>query len=215
MLTPQETRELFATMRSLARSGRADHLHHPQAARGARGLRPHLGDAPRADHRHDGQQGGHRRGDRQPHGRPRRPPARRQGRGRPDPGAAADGRAARRWPATAARRRSTICRFSVRAGEIVGLAGVQGNGQDELVEAITGLRRPLSGAVEVCGTPLRPRRSARRTRRRSRLYPGRPRQGGAVAAQPCLGEPDARASARAVARAPARLRAPPAVAPAT
>jgi simple sugar transport system ATP-binding protein len=44
--------------------------------------------------------------------------------------------------------------LSVRAGEIVGLAGVQGNGQDELVEAITGLRRPLAGRISVCGETL-------------------------------------------------------------
>ena len=35
--------------------------------------------------------------------------------------------------------------FEVRAGEIFGIAGVAGNGQDELVEAITGLRRPSGG----------------------------------------------------------------------
>jgi simple sugar transport system ATP-binding protein len=39
--------------------------------------------------------------------------------------------------------------LSVRAGEIVALAGVDGNGQHELVEAITGLRAPESGRVIV------------------------------------------------------------------
>ena len=104
--------------------------------------------------------------------------------------------------------------LSVRAGEIVGLAGVQGNGQDELVEAITGLRRPLSGAIEVCGTPLRhadPR--AARAAGLAYVPADRGRVGLSLLSR-ALGEPDARASARAVARAAARLPAPPAVAPA-
>jgi simple sugar transport system ATP-binding protein len=37
--------------------------------------------------------------------------------------------------------------FDVRAGEIVGVAGVQGNGQTELVEVITGLRKTIGGRV--------------------------------------------------------------------
>ncbi len=39
--------------------------------------------------------------------------------------------------------------LEVRAGEIVGVAGVEGNGQRELVEVITGLRRPVAGAVSI------------------------------------------------------------------
>jgi ABC-type uncharacterized transport system ATPase subunit len=39
--------------------------------------------------------------------------------------------------------------FSVRAGEILGIAGVAGNGQDELVEALAGLRKPSAGRVRV------------------------------------------------------------------
>jgi ABC-type uncharacterized transport system ATPase subunit len=41
--------------------------------------------------------------------------------------------------------------LEVRAGEILGIAGVAGNGQDELVEAIIGLRRPHAGHVTLAG----------------------------------------------------------------
>jgi general nucleoside transport system ATP-binding protein len=44
--------------------------------------------------------------------------------------------------------------FDVRAGEIVGLAGVDGNGQSELVEAITGLVKPTSGSIMAEGHEL-------------------------------------------------------------
>ena len=37
--------------------------------------------------------------------------------------------------------------LSVRSGEIVGIAGVQGNGQSALIEALTGLRRAASGQI--------------------------------------------------------------------
>ena len=41
--------------------------------------------------------------------------------------------------------------ISVRAGEILGVAGVAGNGQDELVEAITGLRQSHGGTISLAG----------------------------------------------------------------
>jgi general nucleoside transport system ATP-binding protein len=44
--------------------------------------------------------------------------------------------------------------FEVRAGEIVGIAGVDGNGQTELVEALTGLRKAESGRVVAGGEDL-------------------------------------------------------------
>lgn len=51
--------------------------------------------------------------------------------------------------------------LSVRAGEIVGIAGIDGNGQTELIEAITGLRKAAEGQVVLKGkdiTSLKPRK---------------------------------------------------------
>ncbi|MGD1994167.1 MAG: ABC transporter ATP-binding protein [Anaerolineae bacterium] len=44
--------------------------------------------------------------------------------------------------------------FDVRAGEILGVAGVQGNGQTELVEALTGLREICAGQMEILGKDI-------------------------------------------------------------
>jgi general nucleoside transport system ATP-binding protein len=44
--------------------------------------------------------------------------------------------------------------FEVHAGEIVGIAGVDGNGQSELIEAITGLRKPESGRIVARGRDM-------------------------------------------------------------
>ena len=61
-------------------------------------------------------------------------------------------------------RRHTVLRgvdLFVRAGEILGVAGVQGNGQTEMVEVLTGLRPATGGAVRILGedvTNATPRR---------------------------------------------------------
>jgi simple sugar transport system ATP-binding protein len=44
--------------------------------------------------------------------------------------------------------------FEVRAGEILGVAGVQGNGQTELCEALMGLRPPSAGTVRLSGRDI-------------------------------------------------------------
>jgi len=54
-------------------------------------------------------------------------------------------------------RRREVCRgvdLTVRAGEIVGIAGVGGNGQDELVECVVGMRKPVAGTIRVAGHDL-------------------------------------------------------------
>ena len=56
--------------------------------------------------------------------------------------------------------------LEVRAGEIVGIAGVEGNGQDELVEAVMGLRPARSGQVRLEGHDIS------RTSTRERLHSG-------------------------------------------
>ncbi len=44
--------------------------------------------------------------------------------------------------------------LQVRAGEIVGIAGVAGNGQDELVECLVGLRKPVAGTIRLAGADI-------------------------------------------------------------
>jgi simple sugar transport system ATP-binding protein len=44
--------------------------------------------------------------------------------------------------------------LEIRAGEILGIAGVAGNGQDELVESLVGLRRPAAGRVTLDGKDI-------------------------------------------------------------
>ena len=44
--------------------------------------------------------------------------------------------------------------FEVRAGEILGIAGIQGNGQTELIEALTGLRGVNSGEIRLTGETI-------------------------------------------------------------
>ena len=54
------------------------------------------------------------------------------------------------------RGRETVHELSleVRAGEILGIAGVAGNGQDELVEAVVGLRKPTQGTIRLDGVDI-------------------------------------------------------------
>lgn len=52
--------------------------------------------------------------------------------------------------------------LQVRKGEVLGVAGVSGNGQRELVEALVGQRARLSGRVEVMGAPYAARRADNR-----------------------------------------------------
>lgn len=44
--------------------------------------------------------------------------------------------------------------FSLRRGEIVGVAGVQGNGQTELIEALSGMNTKYTGQISICGKPI-------------------------------------------------------------
>ena len=64
-------------------------------------------------------------------------------------GALLPGLEVRRLVVSNARRTAAIddVSFSVAAGEILGIAGVEGNGQAELIEAIAGLRRARSGSI--------------------------------------------------------------------
>jgi len=55
--------------------------------------------------------------------------------------------------------------LKVRSGEIVGVAGISGNGQKELVEALLGQRRFLSGKISINGIPYRATRTEMRVQK--------------------------------------------------
>lgn len=65
----------------------------------------------------------------------------------------------------AGRQRLHEVSLSVGAGEVVGVAGVAGNGQDELVECVVGLARPAAGRVLLGGDDVTGRPVAARRRR--------------------------------------------------
>ena len=57
-------------------------------------------------------------------------------------------------PEHGGRRAVNDLSLTVRSGEIVGICGVEGNGQTELVEMLAGLRKPASGHVLIGGTDV-------------------------------------------------------------
>ena len=71
--------------------------------------------------------------------------------------------------------------LAVRPGEILGIAGVSGNGQRELVEALIGQRRPRRGEIRVGGQPYRATRGEIRDHR-ARSLPEEPLRNACVPA---------------------------------
>lgn len=69
-------------------------------------------------------------------------------------------------PGPGGRLRLDHVSLEVRRGEIVGVAGVEGNGQAELVQAITGVGAGVTGEVSLEGTPLLHGRAGRSVRAR-------------------------------------------------
>ena len=154
VLTPQEIDELFVTLRSMVATRPLHRLHQPQAGRGAGDCQPCHRAAPGQGHR----------------GRT----SARQGATKAQLAQLMVGRevvfTVKRSPAQTGRcgafgrgclrgERSRPARFArvrlqVRAGEIVGIAGVAGNGQSELAQVITGLRKCSCGRVLVNGEDI-------------------------------------------------------------
>ncbi len=73
-----------------------------------------------------------------------------------------------------------IC-LRVRHGEIMGVAGVDGNGQTELSEVITGMMKPTAGAVKLCGEDITLTDVATRIRRGMSYVPSERNGVGAIA----------------------------------
>ena len=169
VLTPQEADALFVTLRQMADEGRAvifiSHKLHEVIAVSDRvtvlrqgrsvGDRRHRG-CPRASARLADGRPRRRHG---PSGSPRRPDRRHGSRAR-----------RRQRDGRPRRGRGAERPLTMHAGEIVGLAGVAGNGQRELAEVITGMRPLAAGASAPTASSSAPAipRAAIQARHRSR-----------------------------------------------
>ncbi|KAB2343300.1 sugar ABC transporter ATP-binding protein [Actinomadura rudentiformis] len=90
----------------------------------------------------------------------------------PDPGEPADDRAeVLRVENLSLKGAFENVSFSIRGGEIVGLAGLVGAGRSEILETIYGARRPTSGRVLMEGRPVRPGDTGAAVRRGMGLAP--------------------------------------------
>ena len=159
VLTPAEADEVLGMLHAMTRQRDGDRADdHPQVPRGdglrrrrhraaprpARGRGPRRRHDPGAARRDDG---GRARDPRGPRGEDRRP-----GCAAAAPRLVVDDLVVDNDSGLPAVDRVSL---SVRPGEIVGIAGVSGNGQRELVEALIGQRRPAAGAIRVNGKPYR------------------------------------------------------------
>ena len=161
VLTPQEADEVLAYVRAVAQRGECTVLMITHKFREVmayadevtvlrRGRKVHgakVAETTPAQLRADDDRrvGGRRRGERR----------RTRGAARADAGECT-GRARRRQPERDGRprhARGARASLTVRAGEILGIAGVSGNGQREMVEAIVGQRARAGGSVHVAGAP--------------------------------------------------------------
>ena len=91
----------------------------------------------------------------------------------------------------AGRPRSTTSSLLVREGEVVGIAGVEGNGQAELVDAVMGLR-PLAAGTSCSAAGHQHLEHPRPARGGLRVHPGGPAPPGHAARGAALGEPHPR-----------------------
>ena len=64
--------------------------------------------------------------------------------------------------------------FTIKAGEVLAVAGVQGNGQTELTEALLGLQDHVEGSIKLDGKELVGRSVRQHPRRRRRVHPRGP-----------------------------------------
>ena len=173
MLTPQEAKELFEIIRGLTAQGKSIiFISHKlnevtEVADRITVLRrgKKIETLPAA---------GRDRGEpRAADGRPRGAAARREGRRRTRPSRCSRSRTCTSFDDRGIEKVRGVS-LDVRAGEIVGIAGIDGNGQTELIDAMTGLRKVAAGTVTRRRRGRHARQRLRPLRRRPRPHPRGP-----------------------------------------